>query len=54
MGLAAMYRTAAAIEAAAAEGRLAVDAIAQLQHEIAATQQALRALALLDVAALRP
>jgi CheY-like chemotaxis protein/HPt (histidine-containing phosphotransfer) domain-containing protein len=47
MGMAAVYQTAAAIEAAAAEGHLAPEFIGRLQDEIAATDQALRALCLL-------
>ncbi|MDB5900789.1 MAG: putative histidine kinase, unorthodox, partial [Ramlibacter sp.] len=44
LAMAAVYRSAATIEAAAAEGHLAVETIASLQAEIAATARALRAL----------
>ncbi len=48
LGMAAVYRTAAGIEAAAAEGHLATDAIERLPGEIQATDQALRALGFPD------
>jgi CheY-like chemotaxis protein len=50
-GMAAIHERAAQIEAAAAAGQRATDAIERLQEDIAATGEALRALSLLDESA---
>ncbi len=51
MGMAAVYRTVAEIEAAAAQGHLATDAMGRLPGEIRATEHALRSLGFPDAGA---